>query len=117
MTTDTNNCGLKDVPEGMTVEKIILSKTLQSKLTVDIALVLHNRQYEAALFLERKYKGGPPMPRELETPTDKASHWMSARPKIGLTPEEAEKVIDEVLSENRVKKINFKDTWGAEYEE
>jgi len=114
MASDQNNCGLSDLPEGMTVEKIILNKTLQSKLTVDIALVMHNRQYEAAIFLERKYKGGPPLPRALETPTEKASHWMSARPKIGLTPEEAEKVIDEVMSENRVKHITFKDSWGAE---
>ena len=103
------------MPEDMEIEKIILNKTIQGgKMFVEIALVKRGKQYEAALFLDKKYKGGPPLPRALLVPSEKASHWMSARPKIGLTAEEAEKVFDELLSENRVKKITFKDTWGED---
>ena len=104
------------VPEDITIEKIILSKFLQSKLLVEIALVKTTKQYEAALFLEKRYKGGPPIPRALDNPGEKASHWMCARPRIGFTEKEAEMIIDEVLSENRVKQIFFKDEWGVEYD-
>lgn len=103
------------MPEGMILEKIILSKTVSNGIyQVDVALVLHKNQYEAALFLNRQYKPGPPLPRPLEKPSAAATHWMSVRPRIGLTEEEATLISDEVLSENRVKKINFKDTWGAD---
>lgn len=103
------------VPETMTLEKIILSKTVSNGLmTVDVALVLHGRQYEAALFLNQQYKPGPPLPRPLEKPSAAATHWMSARPRVGLTEQEAEMITDEVLSENRVKRMTFKDTWGTD---
>ena len=103
------------LPEGMKMEKIILSKTVSNGMyEVDVALVFRNKQYEAALFLNNAYKPGPPIPRPLENSTNAATHWMSARPRIGLTEEETNMIIDEVLSENRVKQIRFKDNWGPE---
>jgi len=103
------------MPENMRLEKIILSKTVSNgMLEVDVALVFHNKQYEAALFVNNAYKAGPPVPRPLENSATVATHWMSARPKIGLTEEETNMIMDEVLSENRVKQIHFKDIWGAD---
>lgn len=106
------------MPENMTLEKVIINKTVSNGMyEVDVALVLHNKQYEAALFLNKVYKPGPPLPRPLENPTTAATHWMSARPRVGLTEEETNKILDEVLSENRVKQITFKDKWGADLNE
>ena len=116
MFTQSTSNAMLDMPHDMTIEKIILSKTLQSKMHVEVALVKHKKQYEAALFLDKRFKGGPPIPRPLESPSEKATHWMCARPRIGFTEEEAEKIIDEILSENRVKQLHFKDTWGAEFD-
>ena len=103
------------MPEGMTFEKIILSKTVSNGMyQVDVALVLNKKQYEAALFLNRQFKPGPPLPRELTDSKTIATHWMCSRPRIGFTAEEANMILDEVLSENRVKRITFKDSWGPE---
>ncbi len=115
MLNSSDDSTLLDIPKDMMIEKIILSKTLQSKVFIEVALVKTKKQYEAALFFNKRYKGGPPVPRALENPSEKASHWMCARPKVGFTEEEAEKIFDEVLSENRVKQIFFKDNWGQEY--
>lgn len=106
------------MPDKMTFEKIILSKMVSNgMMQVDVALVLHNRQYEAALFLNKQYKPGPPLPRPLENPSAAATHWMSVRPRVGFTEQEAELITDEVLSENRVKRITFKDTWGVDQDD
>ncbi len=109
---------LLQMPAGMVLEKVILSKTVSNGIyQVDVALVLHKKQYEAALFLNRQYKPGPALPRPLEKPSAAATHWMSVRPHIGFTEEEATLISDEVLSENRVKKITFKDNWGPEQDD
>lgn len=106
---------LLQLPEDMALEKVILSKTVSNGIyQVDVALVLRNKQYEAALFLNNQYKPGPPLPRPLEKPSAAATHWMSVRPRIGFTDEEATLITDEVLSENRVKRITFKDSWGPD---
>lgn len=101
------------LPREMTLEKIVLSKVISGgRLFVDIALVKHKNQYEAALFIDKKYSPGPPLPRVLAISTSTATHWMSARPKVGLTEEEATMIIEEVMSENRLKRLMFKDVWG-----
>lgn len=107
-----------EMPDGMVFEKILLSKTVSNGMyEVDVALVLHKNQYEAALFLNKHYKPGPLLPRPLENPSAAATHWMSVRPRIGFTEEEATLITDEVLSENRVKRLTFKDAWGAEMDD
>ncbi len=106
------------MPDGMVFEKIILSKTVGNGIyQVDVVLVLHKNQYEAALFLNRQYKPGPPLPRPLDNPSAVATHWMSVRPRVGLSEEETNLITDEVLSENRVKRITFKDSWGPDQDE
>lgn len=102
---------LIDVPKGMKVMQSIVVKRLQSGFFAEVFLVLHDGQYEAALFLNDKYKPGPPVPYPLDTPSEQHSHWMGVRPSIGLTPEEAERIISEVDCENSLHKNKMQDRW------
>jgi hypothetical protein len=102
---------LIDVPRGMKVIKSVVVKRLQSGFFAEVFLVLHDGQYEAALFLNDKYKPGPPIPYPLDTPTEQLSHWMGVRPSIGLTPEEAELILNEVECENALHKNKMQDRW------
>ncbi|BCS55481.1 hypothetical protein [Geobacter sp. SVR] len=105
---------LIDVPRGMKVIKSVVVKRLQSGFFAEVFLVLNNGQYEAALFLNDKFKPGPPIPHELDTPSEQHSHWMGVRPSIGLTPEEAERIISEVESENAIHRKKMSDRWGKQ---
>jgi len=102
---------LMDVPRGMKVIKSIVVKRLQSGFFAEVFLVLNNSQYEAALFLNDKYKPGPPIPYPLDTPNDLSSHWMGVRPSVGLSPEETERIISEVECENSLHKKKMTDRW------
>lgn len=102
-----------DVPSDMEVQEQIIERVLKNTGSVmEVRMVKRPRQYEAALFIDGRYKPGPPLPRELESPTDTASHWMGVRPKVGLSPEEAEKIFYEVNGINALYRIQMKDTWG-----
>ncbi len=105
---------LIDIPRGMKVLQSIVVKRLQSGFFAEVFLVLHDGQYEAALFLNDKYKPGPPVPYPLDTPSEQHSHWMGVRPSIGLTPEEAERIINEVECENALHKKKLQDRWKQE---
>ena len=105
---------LIDVPQGMKIIKSVVIKRLQSGFFAEVFLVLHNGQYEAALFLNDKFKPGPPIPHPLDTPTEVNSHWMGVRPSVGLTQEEAERIISEVECENSLHKKKLADRWGKE---
>jgi hypothetical protein len=83
---------------------------------VEIRLVRLPRQFEAALFLDGRFKPGPPVPRPLDNPTGDVTHWMGVRPSIGLTGEEAEKISGEVNVQNFLHKLSFVDRWGKEEE-
>jgi len=102
---------LIDVPRGMKVIKSVVVKRLQSGIFAEIFLVLHDGQYESALFLDDKYKPGPPIPYPLDKPSEQHSHWMGVRPSIGLTPEEAERILSEVEYENSLHKKKMQDRW------
>lgn len=106
-----------EMPRDMEVIETILSKTLKSGFVVDVKLVKRPRQYEAALFINDKYKPGPPAPREMESPVGDATHWMGVRPKVGFTAEEADKILDEVSGQNVLHRIRFADNWGIHDEE
>jgi hypothetical protein len=41
---------------------------------------------------------------------------MGVRPSVGFTYEEAQAIIDEVLSNNRLFHLNFADSWGRDQE-
>ena len=108
---------LIDVPQGMKVMKSVVVKRLQSGFFAEVFLVLHNGQYEAAIFLNDKFKPGPPVPYPLDTPTELHSHWMGVRPSIGLTPEEAALILNEVECENALHRQKLNDRWGKAQDE
>lgn len=104
----------KDMPEDMDVLEVIIERVLQNTgALLEICLVKHGAQYEAALFFDMKYKPGPPMPRPLESPSGQSTHWMGVRPKVGLNQEEAEKIAYEVNGLNALHRIQMKDNWGS----
>ena len=103
----------RGLPAGMDVLGIIIEKVLKSTGAVlEVCLVKNGRQYEAALFMDRKYKPGPPLPRPLESPAGESTHWMGVRPKVGLTEEEADRIEDEVHGMNTLHRIQMRDNWG-----
>ncbi len=103
-----------DMPEDMEVVEPIFERVLQNTgVLLEVCLVKHKGQYEAALFFNMKYKPGPPLPRPLEAVSGQSTHWMGVRPKVGLTQEEAEKVEYEVKGINALYRIQMKDEWGT----
>ncbi|KAF0219465.1 MAG: hypothetical protein FD174_1925 [Geobacteraceae bacterium] len=104
-----------DVPKDMEVQDLIVEKLLQrTGAEIEVRIVKRPRQYEAALFMNKKYLPGPPLPRPIETPSGETTHWMGVRPKIGLTAEEVDKILYEVNGINALYRITMKDTWGQE---
>lgn len=103
---------LIDVPHGMKILRSIVVKRLQSGIYAEVFLAMRDDHYEGALFLNDKYKPGPPMPQQLETPNETSSHWMGVRPSVGLSPEEAEKITSEIEYENMVHRKKMDDRWG-----
>ena len=103
-----------DLPEDMEVQETIVERVLKSTgALLEVCLVKHGPQYEAALFMDKKYKPGPPLPRPLDSVSGEATHWMGVRPKVGLTAGEAEKVEYEVHGVNALHRIQMKDEWGS----
>lgn len=103
---------LIDVPPDMTVKDIIIMKRLQNDYFAEVRLVMRNGQYEAALFLNDRFKPGPPIPQPLDNPSGDLTHWMGVRPSVGLTTEEAERILDEVSSENAIHHKKMNERWG-----
>jgi len=95
----------------MIFKRIILSKILSTGMKADFALVLDEGEYKAALYVSGKPVKGPPLPEPLDPPKDDLTHWMGNRPGVGLTRDEAERIIREVERENSViahrRKQNF----------
>ena len=104
------------IPADMEVEDLIVEKTLKNGMFVEVRLVKRPRQYEAALFIDGKFKSGPPVPRPLENPAGEVTHFMGVRPSVGLTTQEAETIEAEVQATNRLKHLMFKDAWGKDEE-
>lgn len=102
-----------EMPREMEVQEMILERVLQNTgALLEICVVKHGKQYEAALFIDKKYKPGPPMPRPLDSPAGQATHWMGVRPKVGLTEEETEQILYEVNGLNALHRITMRDDWG-----
>ena len=99
------------VPHGMKIIKSIVVKRLLNASFAEIFLVLNNEEYEAALFVDDKFRHGPPIPHPLEFPDELNSHMMGARPGIGISPTEAERIFSEVEYENAVLKQKMLDRW------
>jgi len=104
-----------EMPANMDVLEVIIDRVLQNTgALLEICVVKHGRQYEAAVFVDGKYKAGPPLPRPLDNPSGHATHWMGVRPKVGLTADEAEKILYEVEGLNALHRIPMKDNWGRD---
>jgi len=105
----------KDMPPKMEVQELLVDRVLQNTgALLEICLVKNGSQYEAALFFDKKYKPGPPLPRPLDAPSGQSTHWMGVRPKVGLTEEEAERILYEVTGINALHRIQIKDNWGKQ---
>jgi len=103
-----------DLPEDMEVQEVILERELQATgAQMEIRLVKRARQYEAAVFVNGRYRPGPPLPRPLDNPVGTSTHWMGVRPKVGLSAEEVEKIEYDVSGVNALYRITMRDTWGA----
>lgn len=105
---------LTDVPKDAEVISLIVEKTLNNGMLVEVYLVKYPRQYEAALFIEGHYKPGPPIPREMENPTESAAYWMGVRPKIGLSQHEGNEILGAVNVQNKLHHCYFSDKWGIQ---
>ena len=71
-------------------------------MKADFALVKEENSFQAALYVNGRHINGPALPELLDPPKGEVTHWMGNRPSVGLTHEEAEKIICEVNLENSV---------------
>ena len=97
----------------MIVKRLLLKKILQSGYIAEFNLIKREGQYEAALYLNGKYVGGPPVPQLLTSAKGELTHWMGNRPTVGLTESEADRIICEVECENEVLHHREKSGWDA----
>jgi len=104
---------LQDVPKDSEVISVLVEKTLNNGMLIEVYLIKNSRQYESALFIDGHYKPGPPLPRPLDTPTDTAAYWMGVRPKVGLSEEEGNEILGAVNVQNKLHHCYFSDTWGV----
>lgn len=86
----------------MIFKKNILSKILSNGLKANFSLVQGEDAFQAALYVDGRHIPGPPLPMPLDPSKGDVTHWMGNRPSVGLTTEEAEKIIKEVKLENSV---------------
>ena len=86
----------------MIFKKNILSKLLSNGLKADFSLVQEDGAFKAALYVDGRHIHGPPLPMPLDPSNGDVTHWMGNRPSVGLTMEEAQKIIKEVKLENSV---------------
>lgn len=97
----------------MIVKRLLLKKVLQSGYVAEFNLVKREGHYEAALYLNGKFIGGPAIPQLLTSPKDELTHWMGNRPTVGLSQSEAERILGEVESENQILQHREKSGWDA----
>ena len=86
----------------MLFKRNIISKILSNGLKADLALVLEEDVFKAALYIDGRPIPGPALPVPLDPCKGEVTHWMGNRPSVGLTTEETEKIVREVNLENSV---------------
>ncbi|UFS69176.1 hypothetical protein LPW11_14880 [Geomonas sp. RF6] len=79
------------------VERELLNKVLSNGALATFALVRHQGEYKAMLYVNGKRVNGPPLPQPLASSRDDVTHWMGNKPGVGLTASEADRIIDAVL--------------------
>jgi len=83
------------------VEKEILIKILSTGARATFALVRHEGEYKAMLYINGKRINGPSLPQQLSSPKEEVTHWMGNKPAVGLTESEAETIIEAVTQRNQ----------------
>lgn len=78
------------------IEKELLRKVLSNGSSAMFALVRHQGEYKAMLYMNGKRINGPPLPQLLSNPGEEVTHWMGNKPGVGLTTSEAEMIIAQV---------------------
>lgn len=78
------------------VEKELLNKLLSNGAYATFALVRHQGEYKAMLYVNGKRINGPSLPQPLSAPRDDVTHWMGNKPGVGLTTSEAEMITEAV---------------------
>jgi hypothetical protein len=78
------------------IEKELLNKILSNGAYATFALVRHNGEYKAMLYVNGKRINGPSLPQPLTPSKDDVTHWMGNKPGVGLTTSEAEMIIQVV---------------------
>lgn len=86
------------------IEKEILVKQLSNGSMAQFVLVRHMGEYKAMLYLNGKPVNGPPLPEPLTEPKNDITHWMGNKPGVGLTTEQAEKIL--IAVKERIEKAN-----------
>ena len=86
----------------MIYKRNIISKMLSNGMKADVALVKVEEFYQAALYVGGRHIPGPALPQPLDPPKGDITHWMGNRPSVGLSADEAEKILREVKLENSV---------------
>jgi len=86
----------------MLFKRIVLTKILNNGMKAEFAIVKNEGTYHAALYLNGRHIRGPLLPEPLNPPGNEFTHWMGNKPSVGLTSDEAEKIIREVELENSV---------------
>lgn len=86
----------------MIFKKTVLTKILSNGLKADFSIVLNEDVYQAALYIDGRSIPGPALPALLDPPKGEVTHWMGNHPSVGLTTDEAEKILREVDLENSV---------------
>jgi len=82
------------------VEKELLNKVLSNGAYATFALVRHQGEYKAMLYLNGKRVNGPSLPQPLSAPREEVTHWMGNKPGVGLTASEAEMITQTVNERN-----------------
>lgn len=82
------------------IQKELLNKILSNGSCATFALVRHEGEYKAMLYVNGKKINGPALPQLLSSPKDDVTHWMGNKPGVGLTSSEAEMIIQAVTERN-----------------
>lgn len=86
----------------MIFKRTILTKILSSGFRAEFAIVRDEGSYKAALYVNGRYVPGPPLPEPLTPPREDLTYWMGNKPSVGLTDDEADRIMKEVEMENAV---------------
>jgi hypothetical protein len=78
------------------IERELLNKVLSNGAYATFALVRHQGEYKAMLYVNGKRVNGPTLPQALLTSKEDVTHWMGNKPGVGLTTSEAEMIIQAV---------------------